>query len=45
VTGVIDLLPSKEFEGMGMGMGIHGAWQTRNDSLPFANAIPRMAKE
>jgi len=25
--------PPRKFEGMGMGLGIHGEWQTRNDSL------------
>jgi len=25
--------PSRNFEGMGMGMGIHGEWQTHNNAL------------
>ena len=29
-TGTLD---EWNFEGMGMGMGIHGKWQTCNDSL------------
>jgi len=27
--------PQGNWEGMGMGMGIHGEWQTCNDSLPI----------
>jgi len=33
VTGVIDPpLPPRNWEGMGIGMGINGEWQTCNDS-------------
>jgi len=34
VIGVIGPSPpQRNFEGMGMGMGIHREWQTHNDSL------------
>jgi len=33
VIGMMTTPPPMNFEGMGMGMEIHGEWQTRNDSL------------
>jgi len=45
--GDLSPLPLKEFWGNGNGMGIHGEWQTRNDSLTIRECYfrtPRIRK-